>query len=130
MDPFAKRRLGKSSIEVSVLGLGGAPLGDLYARLPEEQALATITAAYASGVRLFDTAPYYGFGLSEHRFGHVLRAQKQHDFVLCTKVGRYMVPEAPERVDHTNFKGGLHMRAVLDYSYDATLRAIDQCYQR
>jgi len=129
MDPRSQRRLGKSSLDVTILGLGGAPLGDFYARLPEEEALATVAAAHDSGLRLFDTAPLYGFGLSEHRFGHVLR-QRPHDFVLCTKVGRHMVPEAPDKVDHAWFKGGLNMRPVYDYSYDGTMRAIDQSFQR
>lgn len=129
MDPRSQRRLGKSSLNVSILGLGGAPLGDFYARLPEEEALATVAAAHASGLRLFDTAPLYGMGLSEHRFGHVLR-RMPHDYVLCTKVGRYMVPEKPELVDHSWFKGGLNMRPVVDYSYDGTMRAVDQSFQR
>jgi D-threo-aldose 1-dehydrogenase len=130
MDPRSKRRLGRSALEVTVLGFGGAPLGDFYAKLPEEEALATVSAAYAHGIRLFDTAPLYGQGLSEHRFGHVLRRLPQHDFVLCTKVGRYLLPEVPERVDHSWFKGGLNMRPVVDYSYDGTMRAVDQSFQR
>ncbi len=130
MDLRTKRRLGKSSLDVTVLGFGGAPLGDIYAKLPEEQALGTVAAAYAQGIRLFDTAPLYGNGLSEHRFGHVLRQLPHHDFVLCTKVGRYLEPEAPERVDRGLFQGGLNMRCVVDYSYDGTMRAIDQSFQR
>ena len=129
MDPRSQRRLGKSGLSVSILGLGGAPLGDFYARLPEDEALATVAAAHSSGLRLFDIAPLYGMGLSEHRFGHVLR-RLPHDFVLCTKVGRHMVPERPELVDHDWFKGGLNMRPVTDYSYDGTMRAIDQSFQR
>jgi D-threo-aldose 1-dehydrogenase len=129
MDPRSRRRLGKSNLDVTILGLGGAPLGDFYARLPEDEAIATVAAAHASGLRLFDTAPLYGFGLSEHRFGHVLR-RLPHDFVLCTKVGRHLVPEKPERVDHDWFKGGLNMRPVYDYSYDGTMRAIEQSFQR
>jgi len=129
MDPRAKRRLGKSDLHVTVLGLGGAPLGDFYARLPEETALATVAAAYHRGIRLFDTAPLYGNGLSEHRFGHVLR-HLPHDFVLCTKVGRHLLPEAPGKIDRSGFAGGLNMRCVVDYSYDGTMRAVDQCFQR
>lgn len=129
MDPLARRRLGRSPLEVTVLGLGGAPLGDFYARLPEPQADATLAEALAGGVRLFDTSPLYGQGLSEHRFGRALRG-RPHDFVLSTKVGRYLVPEAPERVDHSWFQGGLNMRPVVDYSYDGTRRAIDQSFQR
>lgn len=130
MDPFAKRRLGRSKLDVSVLGLGGAPLGDFFARIDESVADATIASAYARGVRLFDTAPLYGHGQSEHRFGRVLRAMPKHDFVLSTKVGRYLVPEQPDKVDHSWFKGGLNFRAVVDYSYDGTMRAVDQSFAR
>ena len=129
MDPRTTRRLGKSALNVTVLGLGGAPLGDFFALLPEQQALATVTAAYDYGLRLFDTAPLYGNGLSEHRFGHVLR-RLPHDFVLCTKVGRHLLPAPPEGIERAGFAGGLNMRCVVDYSYDGTLRAIDQSFQR
>jgi D-threo-aldose 1-dehydrogenase len=129
MDPRSTRKLGKSKLEVTILGLGGAPLGDFYARLPEEEALGTVAAAYQHGLRLFDTAPLYGMGLSEHRFGHVLR-RLPHDFVLCTKVGRYMLPQPADQVDHSWFKGGLNMRPVYDYSYDGTMRVIEQSFQR
>lgn len=129
MEPRSTRRLGKSRLDVTILGLGGAPLGDFYAKLPEDEALGTVSAAYSQGLRLFDTAPLYGAGLSEHRLGHVLR-RLPHDFVLCTKVGRHLVPEKPELVDHSWFKGGLNMRAVVDYSYDGTMRAVEQSFQR
>jgi D-threo-aldose 1-dehydrogenase len=70
MNRFQQRRIGRTDLQVSVLGLGGAPLGELYERIPPDRALET---AYRRGIRLFDTAPLYGHGLSEHRFGHVLR---------------------------------------------------------
>jgi D-threo-aldose 1-dehydrogenase len=73
MNRFQRRRIGRTDLQVSVLGLGGAPLGDLYDRIPPDRALATLETAYRRGIRLFDTAPLYGHGLSEHRFGHVLR---------------------------------------------------------
>lgn len=130
MDPRSKRTLGKSGVQVTVLGLGGAPLGDFYARLPDDQAEATIAAACEAGIALFDTAPLYGQGLSEHRFGHVLRQRPRDSFVLSTKVGRYLVPEDASRVDHSWFKGGLDFRPVLDYSYGGTMRAVEQSYQR
>lgn len=127
-----KRRLGKSTLEVSVLGLGSAPLGDLFEVIPEERASATVEAAYKAGVRLFDTAPLYGRGIAEHRFGHVLRQrpEERESFVLATKVGRYLVPETPDKVDRSVFKGGLDFRLVNDYSYDGTMRALEQSYQR
>jgi D-threo-aldose 1-dehydrogenase len=130
MDPLSKRRLGTSKLEVTVLGLGGAPLVGVRAKLPGSQARAAIEAAYDAGLRLFDTSPFYGIGLSEHRMGSVLQEKPAHDFVLSTKVGRYLVPEAPEKVDHRTFQGTLNMRLVLDYSYDGVLRAVDQSLQR
>ena len=73
MSRFPPRQLGLTALKIGVLGMGGAPLGDLYERIPEERAQATLETAYARGIRLFDTAPLYGCGLSEHRFGHALR---------------------------------------------------------
>ena len=68
-----RRRLGKSGVEVPVIGFGGAPLGNLFQQFSDEQARATVRAAYDAGMRLFDTAPLYGHGLSEHRIGEALR---------------------------------------------------------
>jgi D-threo-aldose 1-dehydrogenase len=130
MDPLSKRRLGTSTVEVTVLGLGGAPLVGTKAPVPAAQAREAIEAAYAAGVRLFDTSPFYGIGLSEHRMGSVLCEKPVRDFVVSTKVGRYLVPEAPEKVDHRTFVGTLNMRLVLDYSYDGVMRAVDQSLQR
>ncbi|MBV9747881.1 MAG: aldo/keto reductase [Acetobacteraceae bacterium] len=118
-------------MHVTVLGLGGAPLGDLYERIPEERALATVRRAYELGVRLFDTAPLYGHGLSEHRFGHVLRQiEDRVGFVLSTKVARYLRPESPGTVERGLFRGGLNFSIVPDYSYDGAMRAFDQSLQR
>jgi D-threo-aldose 1-dehydrogenase len=82
-----------------------------------------------SWAALFRYLAGYGLGLSEHRFGQVLR-RLPHDFVLSTKVGRYLLPEAPHKVERYGFKGGLNMSIVADYGYEATLRALDQSYQR
>ena len=87
------RKLGKAPLSVTQLGFGGAPLGDLYAQLPEYEALATVDTAYSEGIRLFDTSPFYGYGLSEHRLGQVLRQYPRDSFVLSTKVGRKMKPQ-------------------------------------
>jgi D-threo-aldose 1-dehydrogenase len=127
-----KRRLGRSGLEVTVLGLGSAPLGDLFELIPEDRAQATIAAAYDAGVRLYDSAPLYGRGIAEHRFGHYLRQRldEREGFVLCTKVGRYLVPEERARVDRSVFMGGLDFRLVTDYSYDGTMRAVEQSFQR
>lgn len=130
MEATTKRRLGTSKLDVTVLGLGGAPLVGTKGPVPGADARAAIEAAYDAGLRLFDTSPFYGIGLSEHRMGSVLQEKPGHDFVLSTKVGRYLVPEAPEKVDHRLFHGTLNMRLVLDYSYDGVMRAFDQSLQR
>jgi D-threo-aldose 1-dehydrogenase len=112
------------------LGMGGAPLGNLYARIEDEVAEATIRAGWESEIRHFDTAPHYGAGLSEHRFGAVLRTYPRHEFTLSTKVGRLLVP-VPEVPDlDENFAGGLPFRRRLDYSHDGTLRSIEDSLQR
>lgn len=120
------RPLGPTALTVTQLGYGGAPLGDLYQRIPEAEAVGAVESAYAAGVTLFDTAPLYGHGLSEHRIGHVLRQKPRTSFVLSTKVGRYFVPRPPGQVDRGQWAGGLDFEPVFDYSYDGALRSIEQ----
>ena len=130
------RALGRTKIPVSILGFGSAPLGDLYARLDEETAFATVAAALAGGVTLFDTSPHYGNGLAELRCGAALRRAPREKFVLSTKVGRWMDPRAAGGsatgvgVAAPGFAGGVPHRAVLDYSYDGTLRSFEQSLLR
>uniref|UniRef100_UPI00286A8BB3 aldo/keto reductase n=1 Tax=Polaromonas sp. TaxID=1869339 RepID=UPI00286A8BB3 len=76
------------------LGLGGAPLGNLFAAVSDDEARALVNAAWASGCRMFDTAPHYGHGLSERRLGDALRRHPRDDFVLSSKVGRLLRPDA------------------------------------
>ncbi len=130
MKPQAKRKLGSSSLMVSQLGFGGAPLGDLYARLDEADAAATIAGAYDSGLNLFDTAPFYGYGLSEHRFGHTLRQFPRDSFVLSTKVGRRLEARLPENVDRGQWAGGLDFQPAFDYTYDGIMREVEDSMMR
>lgn len=125
--PF--RPLGRLGLPVSAIGFGGAPLGDLYARLDDGEAIAAVEAALASGITLFDTAPLYGHGLSEHRFGTALRRVPRERFLVSSKVGRWMRPGGP-RGDGSNFVGGLPHEAVFDYSYDGAMRSIEQSLLR
>jgi len=111
------------------LGFGGAPLGNMFDVVDEETAEAALVAAWDSGVRYFDTAPHYGSGLSEHRFGTVLRRYPREAFVLSTKVGRLLRPD-PSRPENPPFVEGLPFRVEPDYSYDATMRSIEDSYQR
>ena len=96
IDPVETRALGRTAVRVTRLGFGGAPLGNLFRPIPEDQAVDTVRAAWAAGVRYFDTAPLYGHGLSEQRIGAALRGQPRDAFVLSTKVGRRLVPRPAE----------------------------------
>src|SRR5690349_10990806 len=124
-----RRPLGRTGLEVSVLGFGTAPLGDLYAQLDDETAIGAADRAFALGVNLLDTSPLYGHGLSEHRCGTALRRVSRDDIVLCTKVGRWMDP-FHGRGDGSNFVGGQPHRSVVDYSYDGTMRSVEQSLLR
>jgi D-threo-aldose 1-dehydrogenase len=111
------------------LGFGGAPLGNMFDVVDEDTAEAALTAAWDSGVRYFDTAPHYGSGLSEHRFGNVLRRYPREAFVLSTKVGRLLRPDS-SRPENAPFVDGLPFRVESDYSHDATMRSIEDSLQR
>ncbi|WP_186418489.1 aldo/keto reductase [Bosea sp. CS1GBMeth4] len=119
------RPLGRSGITVTALGFGGAPLGDLYARLDEASAVATVEAALAAGVDLVDTSPLYGHGLSEHRIGSALRRSGRKDVVISTKIGRVAEPFAG-RGDGSGYLGGLPHGLRFDYSYDGAMRSLEQ----
>ena len=123
------RVLGRSGIAVSAIGFGGAPLGDLYGPLDDAAAIAAVAAAHDAGITLFDTSPWYGHGLSEHRFGTALRRVPRASFVLSTKVGRWFDPRQ-QRLPGSRFAGGFAHRPVFDYSYDGALRAFEQSLLR
>lgn len=126
----APRSLGARGPVVSALGFGGAPLGDLYARLDDAVAVATVEAALDAGVTLVDTSPLYGRGLSEHRIGTVLRRRPRDAVVISTKVGRVFGP-APEGVTRTEgYVGGLPFEGRFDYSYDGAMRSLEQSMLR
>ena len=117
------------------LGFGTAPLGNMFRAIPEEEAQATVEAAWNQGVRYFDTAPFYGSGLSEIRLGQALSQYRRDDFVLSTKVGRLILDEVEESARDLGEKSGVfeHGRPnkmVNDYSADATLRSIEDSLNR
>ncbi|RZT07790.1 D-threo-aldose 1-dehydrogenase [Kribbella sp. VKM Ac-2569] len=121
--------LGRTGLRVSELGLGLASVGGMFAAVPERQAVATIDRAWELGVRLFDTAPVYGYGLSEQRAGMALRGRPRDEFVLCTKVGRLIEPGGPDlQPIWAEPPAGVGPR--LDYSYDATIRSFEASLER
>ena len=118
-------------MDLGAVGLGGAPLGNLGRVVPEEDALGAITAAWDVGVRFFDTAPHYGLGLSERRFGVGLAGRPRDEFVISTKVGRLLVPNGDvARMDDEGFVVPACTRRVRDYSRDGVLRSLESSLQR
>lgn len=130
MQPGDTRILGRSGLAVTQMGFGGAPLGNMYQAFPDAQADATVRACYDGGIRLFDTAPLYGFGLSEHRVGAALRDKPRDSFVLSTKVGRLLEPGHPDTLDSGQFKRSLPFAEVYDYGYDGVMRSVEDSLQR
>ncbi len=130
MDPFKRRKLGTSHLEVPQLGFGGAPLGELYVRISEAESMATMDAAWDGGIRYFDTAPWYGRGLSEHRMGQALYDKPRGDFLVSTKVGRILHAPVPATWRPTDWAGGLPFALRFDYGYDAVMRSFEDSLQR
>ena len=115
---------------VGRLALGGAPLGNMYAAVSDEDAQATVDAAWARGVRFFDTAPLYGHGLSERRLGRALASRPRDSYVLSTKVGRLLVPVGDSRQETTIFVDVPPVRPSFDFSHDGTLRSVEASLER
>jgi D-threo-aldose 1-dehydrogenase len=130
MMEFARRRLGTTGVEVSCYGFGGAPLGNLFQPVREADAADLLSAAWDAGLRYFDTAPFYGFGLSERRIGDFLRTRPAGDYVVSTKVGRVLKPNAGHHPARESFVGALPFEPVFDYSYDGVMRSFEDSLQR
>lgn len=126
-DPSERVRLGRTALEVTRLGLGCAPLGNMFTAISDEQAHATIDAAWNVGIRWFDTAPLYGHGLAEERLGRALAGRPRDSYVVSTKVGRVLVPgHDPDTI----FKAVPPLRPVFDFSYDGALRSFEASLKR
>lgn len=95
----------------------------------DDEAHRVVEAAWDAGIRYFDTAPLYGFGLSEQRLGAVLRTKPRDEFVISTKVGRLLRADAPPEPGQA-FKGTPPVNPVFDFSYDATMRSVDESLKR
>ncbi|MCG8924351.1 aldo/keto reductase [Lentzea sp. CC55] len=117
-------------IAVSRLGFGGAPIGNLYREVSDEEAFGAVEAAWQSGVRYFDTAPHYGLGLSERRLGVALAGRPRDEYVISTKVGRLLEPFDGEGSDDEGFAVPRHFRRVRDYSADGVRRSIESSLER
>ena len=124
-------RLGNGGLTFTELGLGMAPLGNLYRAISDEDAQAVLTRAWDAGVRYFDTAPLYGLGLSETRLNPLLRGKDRDSYVLSTKVGRLLKASTPDKRD------GLYKwfdvparKEIYDYTYDGVMRSVEFSLER
>jgi D-threo-aldose 1-dehydrogenase len=127
--PFEKRRIGNTALEVTTLGLGGASLAGLGSGVPADQARATVSHARDVGINYFDTAPQYGYGRSEHLMGDVLR-EGHEGLVISTKVGRLLKTFKGERSAPHNWVDPLPFDQHYDYSYDGVMRSFEDSIQR
>lgn len=114
------------------LGLGCASLGNLYHAVSDEQALATVNAAWDAELRYFDTAPYYGLGLSERRLGDALRDRPMGQYLLSTKVGRLLQPDCSPCLaeERHGFVTSMPFKFSYDYTYDGIMRSFEASIQR
>jgi D-threo-aldose 1-dehydrogenase len=122
------RRAGQTALELTVIGLGGATLGGNMATLTDDDGRKLVQAGWDAGIRYFDTAPYYGYGRSEHMMGDGLRFKD--GWVLSSKVGRILGPQKKPRAAGDLWASPLPFEARFDYSYDGTMRSYEDSIQR
>jgi D-threo-aldose 1-dehydrogenase len=135
-EPTERLRIGRTGLDVTRLGFGGASIGGLFTAVRDEDATATVERAWDLGVRTFDVAPLYGLGAAERRMGRALADKPRDDFVLSTKVGRLVVPRdsIPPGADvdeqDANYPHGDPVGLVFDYSGDGVRRSIEASLER
>ncbi|EPX63325.1 L-fucose dehydrogenase [Cystobacter fuscus DSM 2262] len=109
-------------------GLGGVPLAGAFKPTPNADAQGALAAAWAGGVRYFDTSPWYGIGRSERRMGQFLSEQKRDEYILSTKVGRLLKAGNPP--DSKVWPEPPPFHRVYDYTADGVRRSIEDSLQR
>ena len=128
-DPAALRRIGRRDVAVSLLGVGTAPFGSMAREDSDASIAGAFAHLYGAGLRYFDTAPFYGLGLAEHRFGASLRTVDRRSLVISTKVGRLMKPIGGGVAPGVS-SGAAPFEVAFDYSYDGTMRSLEHSLQR
>jgi D-threo-aldose 1-dehydrogenase len=128
-----QRRVRQTAVALTEVGFGGASAGNLYRETSDAEAAAAVQAAWAGGIRYFDTAPHYGLGLSEARLGEALRSRPRPEFILSTKVGR-LLEDNPEPAGSDRAAGGFavpdRLRRRLDYSAAGVRRSLEDSLTR
>ena len=127
---FAKREIGRTGVSVTEFGVGGGPFGNLMRPMSDDDARATLRAAWDSGFRYFDSAPVYGFGLSERRVGEAFRTLPREQAAISTKVGRLLRPDPTWHPFRKMFIDASPFRPDYDYSYDGVMRSYEDSRQR
>ena len=139
MNPFETVNIGNTGVEVTRLGLGGAPLAGMaafnddyekYLNRSYDEALEIIQCAYKKGIRYFDTAPLYGIGRSEARYGRILSQLPRDSFSLSTKAGRLLIPEDPDTLDPYSEDGIPKYKVQFDFSSDGLQRSLEESLKR
>jgi D-threo-aldose 1-dehydrogenase len=130
MSIIKTRKFGRIGFEVTDMGFGAAPIGNFLRPISEVESEAMINRAWDAGMRYFDTAPYYGHGLSEARVGQYLRWRPRREFVVSSKVGRVLKPALRKDIDFKPWVDGLPFKCRFDYSYDGTMRSFEDSLQR
>lgn len=125
------QRGANPALTMTELGFGSAPLGNLYKAISDADADAALDAAWSAGIRVYDTAPLYGFGLAETRLNRFLRDKPRDSYVLSSKIGRLLSPAtATSRDGIGKFFDVPNRREVFDYSYDGTMRSVEFSLER
>ncbi len=127
---WEKRRIGRTALRVSTLGLGTATMGGSRIPIARADGEAIVEAAWDAGVRYFDTAPFYGVGAAEHRVGDALREQDRDSWVLSTKVGRLLRPKTDNAPSPDGRLSPMPFKVAYDYTYDGIMRSVEDSYQR
>lgn len=130
MSAIKMRKFGRVGFNITDMGFGAAPIGNFLRPITEQETEAMINRAWDAGMRYFDTAPYYGHGLSELRLGHYLRWRPRGEYIVSSKVGRVLKPARRHDIDFKPWVDGAPFRCRYDYSYDGTMRSFEDSLQR
>lgn len=129
---FPERPIGDRGAHATRYGFGSAPIGNLYSPVSDDDAIASLQAAWDGGIRYFDTAPHYGLGLSERRLGSFLAERPRHEYSVSTKVGRLLVPNpSPVGSDLANgFAVADDLVRVFDFSASGVRASLEASLDR
>ena len=129
-DPLQRSRIGRTDVTVLRLGFGTMTIGGFKAALQDSEAQAVLAAAWSTGLRFYDTAPQYGCGLAEERLGAFIAQRTRGDAVIASKVGKRIADIGSGGARQHLFPGGHDREMVFDYSYDGTLRIVEDSLKR